>query len=334
VKQFWSRPGKSNSNCDRVRSRLSEYLDGSLESRASRAVRDHLAGCEECREDLASLEASVRMLRSLPIEPPPRSFAVRAPREAARPARHAWLFSPLLLGGATAVASVAFVVVLSAGLLMNQSGQMARTTAEAPSPPNGAMIEKPAAKAVAPAAAPRLATAPTPAATIVARADSRPGGTTGSEPLAGSAAAPAAPVDNGGAAKPAAAPLAAAVPRAPQPTTAPSENATGAARVQSESSAVSPSKQAADAAQPAAAQPSLATVASPASTIADSVPTEPAIESVERNYGVQSTPASEGPRTSTAPIVALGVLSAGLAAATAVSWWLRRRRAPGDRGSR
>ena len=51
--------------CSEVRSQLSAYIDGRLNQEARRKVDVHLLECEACRSELATLQTSVRMVRSL-----------------------------------------------------------------------------------------------------------------------------------------------------------------------------------------------------------------------------------------------------------------------------
>jgi len=50
--------------------RLSEYVDGELEPAERAALETHLAGCAECRTDLAALRAVVSRAQSLVDRPP------------------------------------------------------------------------------------------------------------------------------------------------------------------------------------------------------------------------------------------------------------------------
>jgi hypothetical protein len=49
---------------------LGAYQDGELQPDLASLVRDHLAVCGECRQELASLEALSGLLRSLPVSAP------------------------------------------------------------------------------------------------------------------------------------------------------------------------------------------------------------------------------------------------------------------------
>ena len=57
---------------------LTAYVDGRLDGGERRAVDDHLAGCADCRHELAELRATVSLLRGLPRYTPRRSFRLDA----------------------------------------------------------------------------------------------------------------------------------------------------------------------------------------------------------------------------------------------------------------
>ncbi len=58
---------------------LSEYLDGRLQGRDLDRVGQRLEECDACRKDLEELQATVAMVRQLPMETPRRSFVMSAP---------------------------------------------------------------------------------------------------------------------------------------------------------------------------------------------------------------------------------------------------------------
>jgi len=85
--------------CLEIRERLSEYLDGALDSEEVSGIESHLASCSACREELSSLRAVCEVLGTLKsVDSPPdflnrlrermtsRSFFKRVTR---------WLFFPL-----------------------------------------------------------------------------------------------------------------------------------------------------------------------------------------------------------------------------------------------
>jgi hypothetical protein len=65
---------------------LGTYLDGELQPDLSNQVRDHLAICHECRQELASLENLSGLLRSIPV-PAANTVKFRARLDAQLPAR-------------------------------------------------------------------------------------------------------------------------------------------------------------------------------------------------------------------------------------------------------
>jgi hypothetical protein len=85
---------------------LSAYLDQQLSGKAD-ALEAHLGSCETCRRRLEALKQTVTAIRALPMESPPRVFAV--PQGARRPALR---WTPLLgwAGGAVAVALLVVIV--------------------------------------------------------------------------------------------------------------------------------------------------------------------------------------------------------------------------------
>ena len=95
---------------------LSAYLDGRVEGPALARLERSLADCAICNEELASLRATVALIRQLPEEAPARSFVMPAPpRYPARPrpsplARAStWAYA-----GAASVAAVVLTVLVSA----------------------------------------------------------------------------------------------------------------------------------------------------------------------------------------------------------------------------
>src|SRR5687767_15543313 len=91
--------------------RLSEYLDGELEPRERAAIETHLAGCVECRTDLADLRAVVARAQSLTDTAPIANLwpgveaRIDAPAAGApRPARRRFAFTlPQLIAAGLAL---------------------------------------------------------------------------------------------------------------------------------------------------------------------------------------------------------------------------------------
>jgi predicted anti-sigma-YlaC factor YlaD len=56
--------------CGRLRTRFSDYLEGTLPRRTQRMISHHLAGCGPCRHVLASLAQTIDVVRGLAAEEP------------------------------------------------------------------------------------------------------------------------------------------------------------------------------------------------------------------------------------------------------------------------
>ncbi|MBU7006757.1 DUF4349 domain-containing protein [Phosphitispora fastidiosa] len=60
--------------CSEIRELLSAYIDGVLDTNENTAVKEHLRTCSECSRDLADLQETIRLLRSLGDIRPPEGF--------------------------------------------------------------------------------------------------------------------------------------------------------------------------------------------------------------------------------------------------------------------
>jgi len=65
-------------NCDQVKTRLGEYLDGEGTDEQRRQLADHLARCADCAAELDQLRQLTQELRRPPQTPPPREALWRA----------------------------------------------------------------------------------------------------------------------------------------------------------------------------------------------------------------------------------------------------------------
>jgi anti-sigma factor RsiW len=114
--------------CRRIRGLLSDYLDGELDVRLSRAVGCHLEECPGCAAHLASLESSLEQLRDMPRQRPEGTIAFqvlnRIEVESRGPGlallfRPAWRARPLILPSLVPAALV--LVSVLAGVLAVES---------------------------------------------------------------------------------------------------------------------------------------------------------------------------------------------------------------------
>jgi anti-sigma factor RsiW len=188
-------------NCEDIGLQLSAFLDQSLDDQYFRNVREHLADCPRCSEEVAGLAECRQLVSSLPDVEPPVGLVTRVMaevREAAhRPRILQRLFPPVRLKMPLQAAAVVLIGILSVYLYQKEdtsnsplapitpepmlSVQQGSTKSETVEPP-AAPIKSPLpneAKAVsttepAPAKAPSAAAAATPKAGIAeSRLESR-----------------------------------------------------------------------------------------------------------------------------------------------------------------
>ena len=131
---------------------LSAYLDGELSDRERTRLEARLAADPALRVEMEALRRTVALVRELPSVPVPRNFilpqTMAARRRPTRPPRPRRAWAAPLLTAATAVVSLAFVVVLAGELLLPITGQISSA---------------PAAEQALEAEAPQVALAPSPA---------------------------------------------------------------------------------------------------------------------------------------------------------------------------
>lgn len=107
--------------CSEIRGRLSEYIDGFMDTETESDVRKHLTSCKACTEELASLEALVRELGDLDPVEAPGDFLARLHERMERPTGVSRVFQalfrpfkikiPLQFAGAAAAAVLVFFVL-------------------------------------------------------------------------------------------------------------------------------------------------------------------------------------------------------------------------------
>lgn len=118
--------------CERVANLLPEYSVGALTARQRDGIEAHLAGCAACRRELGALEATERLLCTLPAMEPSRALwpgiseAIRA-----RGVRAPWwrrVLAPPRRGWTVAIAAAVMVLVLAVGILPNRTGTPTQLT--------------------------------------------------------------------------------------------------------------------------------------------------------------------------------------------------------------
>ena len=295
---------------EHVHDLLSEYLNGDLPDAERQVIQQHLDACARCRRDYESLRLTVNLVRQIPLQAVPRSFAIAAPEP-----RQSWRLRWLRLS--TSALAAVFVALLALRLVLPSAIQPAASTAAT----GESRVQSQAASASnaqPAAAAPTAAPAAPPMQAAAAAAAPAPRAA-----QAAATAAPAAQVIRSAAAQPApgatptpasgagVAPLAAASRAAPPGGTV------------SPPAVVSAAQQAAPVTAP---KPALQTDAATAhrtavSTLPPStVPPRPA---TTRRVSTRLPPAPSAPDWYTPLLAAVGVL---LAVSLGALVWVSRRR--------
>ena len=123
-------------NCEEVQKYLSDFLDKNLDVEYGAAIRDHLAICSRCSEEVASLAECQRLVSGLPAVEPPVGFTNRVMaevREAANPPR-LWerVFLPLRIKIPLQATAVVLIAVLAAYIYRKEPLQQESVVAVQP----------------------------------------------------------------------------------------------------------------------------------------------------------------------------------------------------------
>jgi hypothetical protein len=78
--------------------KVSSFLDSALRDREMQRVEAHLASCTDCAQQVEEMKSVVGLLRMMPTEPSPRTFAIPVPARVfvAEPARPWWRPAPMV----------------------------------------------------------------------------------------------------------------------------------------------------------------------------------------------------------------------------------------------
>ena len=123
-------------NCEEVQKYLSDFLDKNLDVEYGAAIRDHLAICSLCSEEMAGLAECQRLVSGLPGVEPPVGFTNRVMaevREAANPPS-LWerLFLPLRIKIPLQATAVVLIAVLAAYIYQKEPLQRESVVAVQP----------------------------------------------------------------------------------------------------------------------------------------------------------------------------------------------------------
>ena len=141
-------------NCAAILELLSEYIDGTLDEQTRTAVEKHIAACENCKQELASLRAVVQELGALDPVKPPEDFLekiherMEAPSGLNKIVRK--LFVPFHIKIPLELAAAATLTILVV-LVLNIQGPEFQTM-KIPAPPTSqSMAKKPKENRIEPA---------------------------------------------------------------------------------------------------------------------------------------------------------------------------------------
>jgi anti-sigma factor RsiW len=134
-----SKKKESIMNCEEADLQLSEFLDRTLGGDYFRKVREHLAGCPRCSEELAGLAECRRLVSNLGVVEPPVGLVTRIMadvREAAtqRPGILARLFPPIRLKIPLQAAAVVLIGILTVYLYQKEDTSNSRLISITPEP--------------------------------------------------------------------------------------------------------------------------------------------------------------------------------------------------------
>jgi len=148
--------------CEEIQGRLSDYLDGTLDSGRHRAVEDHLYLCPICLAEHDALADGIKAVASLPrVEPPPGfrgRVMARVREEAARPSLWKRTFLPLRIKlplHATALVLLGVVAVYLHQKNGVPQSELFKSMPEEPRIAARGDLEERDARTVPPAASPR-----------------------------------------------------------------------------------------------------------------------------------------------------------------------------------
>ena len=109
-------------DCTGIQELLSEYIDGTLDSKATKTVEEHIATCEDCKETFASLSTMVQELNELEPVKAPEDFLEKIHQRMKMRSDFSQIFRKLFVPfkikiplqlAAAATASILIVMVLS-----------------------------------------------------------------------------------------------------------------------------------------------------------------------------------------------------------------------------
>jgi negative regulator of sigma E activity len=113
--------------------RLSAYLDGELTPAEARALKEQIAVQPHLRQELEEMRMTREVMRSVPLQTPPRNYLltpsmVAAEQPSKAPAPRSRRMPLLLLRLATSLTAIAFVITVGVGYVQNTARPAAQLT--------------------------------------------------------------------------------------------------------------------------------------------------------------------------------------------------------------
>jgi Putative zinc-finger/Predicted integral membrane protein (DUF2275) len=107
-------------NCEEVQTRVSEYLERSLDAISMKSIEVHLSSCSRCRVDADSLADCIQEVATLPMVAPPLGFAQRVMAHVGEINKKPTLWERLFLPTRVKIQATAVVLIGALALVLSQ----------------------------------------------------------------------------------------------------------------------------------------------------------------------------------------------------------------------
>jgi hypothetical protein len=134
-------------NCEEVQTRISEFLERSLDTISMKSIEVHLSSCSRCRVDADSLADCIQEVAALPMVDPPLGFAQRVMAHVGEINKKPTLWERLFLPTRVKIPLQATAVVLVGALALVLSQKEERLNKRDFSQPAAPAVTSPAASA-------------------------------------------------------------------------------------------------------------------------------------------------------------------------------------------
>jgi Putative zinc-finger len=134
-------------NCEEVQTRISEYLERSLDAISMKSMEVHLSSCSRCRVDADSLADCIQEVAGLPVVDPPLGFAQRVMAHVREINKKPTLWERLFLPTRVKIPLQATAVVLIGALALVLSQKEEKLNKQKFSQPGDPAVTSPAPSA-------------------------------------------------------------------------------------------------------------------------------------------------------------------------------------------